>query len=80
MFTAISYLVLAAHDGLLGDGSYEANVEFVHSIGEECSITDCGCHYEEGGSKEEVPECQCRFGFTHYCNGELDGVEDDLPW
>jgi len=52
MFTAISYLVLAAHDGLLGDGSYEANVEFVHSIGEECSITDCECHYEEGGSKE----------------------------
>ena len=52
MYTAISYIVLAARDGLLGDGSWEANIDFLHSIGEECSLTDCGCHYEEGGSKE----------------------------
>ena len=77
---AISYLILAARDGLLGDGSREANIDFLHSIGEECSLTDCECHYEEGGSKE-VMECQCHYaGFTHSCNGELDGVEEELPW
>jgi len=80
MITAISYLVLAAHDGLLGDGSYEANVEFVHSIGEECSIPDCGCHYEEGGSKEvweseEMGKCSRTIAQEH-----CDIHHEEQPW
>jgi hypothetical protein len=71
MYTAISYIVLAARDGLLGDGSWEANIEFLHSINEECPLTDCECHYEEGGSKE-VLECQC--------TSCVEPIEEDYPW
>ena len=70
MYTAISYIVLAAHDGLLGDGSREANVDFLHDIGEECSLTDCECHYEEGGSKE----------FWNGSSWEIWEPEEEEPW
>ena len=71
LLNATSFIVLAARDGLLGDGSREANIDFLHSIGEECSITDCECHYEEGGSKE-VLECQC--------TSCVEPLEEDFPW
>ena len=76
LINATSFIVLAARDGLLGDGSREANIDFLHSIGEECSITDCECHYEEGGSKEVI-SCDCSTPYGQDCDLP---PEEDQPW